>query len=232
MKRLLLLFISSVYILAGCEKKEAYGEAYGLEGYWCYNNSYETYITYAFKDGKGQFNKWVLADPDNVSFSASSDYIKPFTYVYNEPDLIIDYGFGYIERFTVKSISDEYLDMYFSSNYMLLSREDVGGWDNFRDYSMNILGRWEINDDERGQKYDIFFRDDGTYESKGCSTLYMHTPDVLESGTYEVQSSRLRFTASTDVSLLDARVFMLTFVGTREIHLETENLTPISGKKK
>ena len=229
MKRFLLLFISSVYILAGCEKED---DAIGLEGYWREDNYDGTYITYAFKDGKGEFLKWVLDDPDNDNGSATSDYIKPFTYVYDEPDLMIDYGFGYIEKFTVKSISDKYLDMYFSGNAMILSREDVGGCDNFRDYSMDILGRWEIIDDERGQKYVIFFRNDGTYESKGYSTLYMHAPDVLESGTYEVQSSRLKFTASTDESLLDSRVFMLTFIGTSKIHLETENQTAILGNKK
>ncbi|MBE6217776.1 MAG: hypothetical protein E7124_07010 [Bacteroidales bacterium] len=228
MKRFLLLFISSVYILAGCEKEEAYG----LEGSWREDNYDGTFINYNFKDGKGQFLKFVLDDPDDINGSASSDYIKPFTYIYNEPDLIIDYGFGYIERFTVQSITAKYLTMYFSDDAMNLSRRDVGGWDNFRDYSMSIRGRWEIVDYEFDQKYDIIFRADGTYESKGYSALYMYTPDVLESGTYEVQSSRLKFSALTDVSLLDDRVFMLTFIGTSKIHLETENQTAILGNKK
>lgn len=179
-----------------------------------------------FNDGVGLFMLW-KSDSDNPTKIHSSDYSIVFSYKIENSMLIIDYGFGYIIRYLINSISDEYLELSKNGTLMVLERSHGLARYQVPDYYMSLVNNnYDIFDTkDKHERYIISFYNDGTYESKSYSNVYIDS-FITENGKFEVQNSRVKFKSNTNGSLLDGRIFMITGG-----IWETENGTKLPTKK-
>ena len=226
---LVVSIISISLVSCGDDEEEKAPKKSAIVGYWEDSHSGGTYDSYSFyDDGMGMYCKWEET-PDSPLGTASSDFAMVFSYTFSGESLTLDFGFGYVKNYRVQSISNEYLDMYFSNSNILCTKKQIYDRNTFPDYAMAIVGGWIINDTEKLKRYDIYFRADGTYEST--------TNGVTEYGTYQVDKSRVKFTSSTNGSLLNGRIFLITHIahssyGGGHIYLQTENNVEIKGIQK
>ena len=241
---LTLFFCVMVCLLSSCSDKEdentnGYQQLYS--GWWDIDHEGDDDYDYDeyqfFEDGVGTFSS-LKKTPDSPSGFAKSDYCKVFTFMIENDMLIFDYGFGYIQRYRIESISKEYLHLSLSGSPVFLARRD-GASQRYLvpDYFMKITNAtWDIKDTkDKYQEYVVSLHSDGTYESKSYSNV-SSTSFITETGKFEVQSSRVRFQSDSNGSLLNGRIFMITWGGKSniqgtngKINLETENGTKIIG---
>lgn len=173
-----------------------------------------------FEDGLGMYMKW-----KKKANGHSSDYQMPFSYTFTGSTLVLDYGFGYTRTYRVESLSHDFLNMYLSTKNIFCSRKDFSN-EILHDYSADIVGTWSIDDTEKAQNYLISFRADGTYESQSTTSY----STITENGNYRVEYSRVKFSSTNNNSLLNGRIFLITWIG-NPMNLQTENGTGITGKK-
>lgn len=236
-----LFFCVMFFLLAGCSDKEdenANGYQQLYSGWWDIDHEGDDDYDYDeykfFEDGVGTFSS-LKKTPDSPYGFATSDYCRVFTFKIENDMLIFDYGFGYIQRYRLESISKEYLHLSLSGSQVFLTRRNGSTQrDMVPDYYMKIVNTtWNITDmEDKHQQYIISLHADGTYEAKSYSNVFS-TSFITETGKFEVQNSRVKFQSNTDESLLDGRIFMITFAHNSKtngsIHLETENGTKITG---
>lgn len=77
----------------------------------------------------------------------------------------------------------------------------------FNDYATNIWGKWDINDTEKGRRYVLLCRPDGTFESQSSENF---SSPITEVGNYDVENSRVKFISNTAGSMLNGRIFMIS----------------------
>ena len=241
---LTLFFCVIACVLVGCvdsvnEKENSEKEYQQIyDGLWRINHEgddgYDIDQYKFFEDGVGLL-LYLKKTPDSPYGYASSDYIRVFTYKIENDMLIFDYGFGYIQRYRLESISKETLYLSLNGYPFILKRSNAGLMRSLvPDYYMEIINTtWNIKDTEdKHQQYIISFYAGGTYESKSYSNVFSAS-FITETGQFEVQNSRVKFQSNTNGSLLDGRIFMITFANNSKtngsIHLETENGTKITG---
>lgn len=185
---------------------------------------YETLTFYS--DGLGQRLLWKRL-PQNSVADAISHYQLAFTWHLNGENLQLDYGFGYIHNYRDVKVMKEFLDMDMGSNFFIYSKSEMfPNRDTLPDNAMEIIGEWSMTDPENGTSYRINFRADGSYEAhcrRGGSGS-----ELVEQGSYQVHNSRVRFNSTNSGSMLNGRIFLITFLGTKEMDLRTENETPFT----
>lgn len=185
---------------------------------------YETLSFYS--DGLGQRVLWKRTS----ATSATGHFTLIFTWQLNGENLQLDYGFGYIHNYRDVKITDSFLDMDMGTNFFLYSKNKNRDDRNvLKDNAMQIIGEWSMTDPENGAFYRINFRTDGSYEAH-CSKRGSGS-EIVERGSYQVHNSRVRFNSTTSGSLLNGRIFLITFMGTKEMDLHTENEVPITAYK-
>lgn len=224
-------------LLFSCEKEE---EAKGPEklilGVWVRDlyswdeggEEYDYERLSFYSDGIGVRRLWERID--SPVGSATSDYEMVFTWRLNGENLQLDYGFGYIHNYRDVEVTEEYLTMYMGYNNFIYSKDkNLNDRNILGDIAMEIIGEWSMTDPENGASYRINFRTDGSYEAhcrRGGSGS-----ELVEQGSYQVHNSRVRFNSTASGSMLNGRIFLITFLGTKEMDLRTENETPFTAYK-
>lgn len=223
--------ILALFSLEGCKKKEEPS----IIGEWVNTKAdyYDEYDEFVFYDnGHGEYMKWLK---NETSRNATSDYILAFSYSLSNNTLVLDYGFNYINTYYEVYVYDSILTMNFGTletNWYNL-RSHYPQTQLFTDYTMRIISSWDIYDSEKSRTYLITCRADGTYESQSSEN---GQNGIIETGTYKVDKSRVMFESLTEGSLLNGRVFMISFCfhddwHSGKIHLISENNIMIYGNQ-
>lgn len=224
----------ALFSLEGCKKKEApsligHWDSYAKDSENC--DKFETFIFN--ENGTGRFQK-LTKTPNSPLGYATQDYEWVFSYTYQDNTITIDFGFDYILIYHDVSIENDVLYMRLGSQSELYTKEDFYDGD-MPDYAMDIIASWDIDDTEYGRKYQVTCRADGTYISQ--SSEYDSTP-IIETGSYRVDKSRVKFISTEAESLLNGRIFMISRIIPCEpdwpygwIYLMSENGVEIIGKQ-
>ena len=210
-----LLIMMAAFIFYGCNNNKE--TVASIVGVWKETvQEGQRYKAFAFRDdGEGCYWEW---EPVSGSINSQAYAKVEMYYSWSKDNNVItlDYGFGYINKYELDYLLQDdlgLLNLLARGTHLSFKRWDLS-YGSFRDIPMQITGTISFPDPNLNVTT-LSLRPDLSYAAEYKSR-------EKESGKYEIDHSRIRFTSNSN-SGLNGRIYMIVAMNDTDITFEDED---------